>query len=414
MNNSATDFDVDVLIIGAGLVGSSLACALSELASQHGLRLALVERHDLNQPGDTPPSFDARASALSWGTRCIYERLGLWVRLDDHAQAINSVHVSDRGHFGITRLRAAEQGVPALGYVVNNYHLGGVLLKRVQELSVDDRVRLFSPQTVERLDPIPGGMRVQLGRGKVSASLVVVADGGRSGLLEQLGIAMKQTDYQQHAVIANIALDRPHAGVAWERFAGQGPLALLPLKGDDRFAHRAALVWTVPDQEIQRITQLADNEFLAEVQESFGYRAGRFLALGKRGRYPLTMRLAQEQVRPGLVILGNAAHALHPVAGQGYNLSMRDAMALAENISESHVRQVPTGDLGRLLAYQHQQYRDQRQVSAGCNGLVNLFARTDGASELARNLGLVALDYCRPLKSAFARRAAGGGRNADM
>ena len=412
MNNSAND--VDVLIIGAGLVGSSLACALSGLAGQHGLRLALVERHDLNQAGDTPPSFDARASALSWGTRCIYERLGLWGRLDDHAQAISSVHVSDRGHFGITRLHAAEQGVPALGYVVNNYLLGDVLLERVQELSVEGRVRLFSPQTVERLDPIPGGMRVQLGSGEVSASLVVVADGGRSGLLEQLGISIRQTDYQQHAVIANIALDRPHAGVAWERFAGQGPLALLPLRGDDRFAHRAGLVWTVPDQEIQRITQLADDEFLAEVQEHFGYRAGRFLALGKRDSYPLAMRLAREQVRPGLVILGNAAHAIHPVAGQGYNLSMRDTMALVENIAQSHARQVPAGDLGRLLAYQHQQYRDQKQVSAGCNGLVNLFARTDGVSELARNLGLVALDYCRPLKSAFARRAAGGGSNADM
>ena len=412
MNNSAND--VDVLIIGAGLVGSSLACALSRLAGQHSLRLALVERHDLNQAGDTPPSFDARASALSWGTRCIYERLGLWGRLDDHAQAISSVHVSDRGHFGITRLHAAEQGVPALGYVVNNYLLGDVLLERVQELSAEGRVRLFSPQTVERLDPIPGGMKVQLGSGEVSASLVVVADGGRSGLLEQLGIAIKQTDYQQHAVIANIALDRPHAGVAWERFAGQGPLALLPLRSDDRFAHRAGLVWTVPDQDIQRITQLADDEFLAEVQEHFGYRAGRFLALGKRDSYPLAMRLAREQVRPGLVILGNAAHAIHPVAGQGYNLSMRDTMALAENIAQSHARQVPTGDLGRLLAYQHQQYRDQKQVSAGCNGLVNLFARTDGVSELARNLGLVALDYCRPLKSAFARRAAGGGSNADM
>ena len=412
MNNSAND--IDVLIIGAGLVGSSLVCALSGLAGKHGLRLALVERHDLNQAGDTPPSFDARASALSWGTRCIYERLGLWGRLDDHAQAINSVHVSDRGHFGITRLHAAEQGVPVLGYVVNNYLLGDVLLGRVQELSAEGRVRLFSPQTVERLDPIPGGMRVQLGSDEVSASLVVVADGGRSGLLEQLGISTRQTDYQQHAVIANIALDRPHAGVAWERFAGQGPLALLPLRGDDRFADRAGLVWTVPDQEVQRITQMADGEFLDKVQEHFGYRAGRFLALGKRDSYPLAMRLAREQVRPGLVILGNAAHAIHPVAGQGYNLSMRDTMALAENIAQSHASQVPAGDLGRLLAYQHQQYRDQKQVSAGCNGLVNLFARTDGVSELARNLGLVALDYCRPLKSAFARRAAGGGSNADM
>ena len=414
MINSANDFAVDVLIIGAGLVGASLACALSELVSRHGLCVALVERHDLQLPGDAPPSFDARASALSWGTRCIYDQLGLWADLNDRAQAISSVHVSDRGHFGITRLHASEQGVPALGYVVNNHCLGDVLLKRLLELSVRGNIKLFSPQTVARLTPIPGGMKVQLNTGEVSASLVVLADGGRSGLMEQLGIGVKQTDYQQHAVIANIALDRPHGGTAWERFAGQGPVALLPLVGDAAFAHRAALVWTIPDQEIERVNQLTDSEFLAMVQECFGSRAGRFLAVGKRDSYPLTMGCAREQVRPGLVILGNAAHAIHPVAGQGYNLSMRDAMALAENISASFIAQKPVGDLGRLLAYQYQQHRDQSVVSAGCNGLVNLFARTDGVSVLARNLGLVALDYCRPLKSAFAHKAMGGEFHADI
>lgn len=422
MSNSGNDFAVDVLIIGAGLVGASLACALSTLVSQHGLRLALVERHDLQQPGDTPPSFDARASALSWGTRCIYDRLGLWTELHDRAQAISSVHVSDRGHFGIARLHAAEQDVPALGeqdvpalgYVVNNHHLGDVLLKRLLELYTRGAVNLLSPQAVKRLRPIPGGMKVQLNSGEVSASLVVVADGGRSDLPEQLGIGVKQTDYQQHAVIANIALDRPHGGTAWERFAGQGPVALLPLVGDDAFAHRSALVWTVPNQEIERVNRLTDDEFLAVVQERFGNRAGRFLAVGKRDSYPLSMRLAREQVRPGLVILGNAAHAIHPVAGQGYNLSMRDTMALAENISASFIGQQPVGDLGRLMAYQRQQHRDQSLVSAGCNGLVNLFARTDGVSVLARNLGLVAFDYCRPLKSAFTRKAMGEGFYADI
>lgn len=407
MKNSTDKMDFDVLVIGAGLVGASLVCALEQVVIKQGLRLAMVETHDLSQPRDIPPSFDARASALSWGTCCIYQQLGLWPDLVDQAQAITDVHVSDRGSFGVSRLRASDEGVPALGYVVKNHVLGDVLLQRLKGFRKQGRVTMFSPDMVESLSPVRGGMKVQLRHSEISASLVVLADGGRSGLMDQLGIGLQQCDYHQQGIIANIALDRPHNGMAWERFAGQGPMALLPLTGDHHFAHRAGLVWTLPDEEADSLYSLADDDFLALLQQRFGYRAGRFIAVGKRNRYPLTMRIAKEQVRPGLVILGNAAHAIHPVAGQGYNLSIRDTVALASNISDSLERKIPAGDLGRLQEYWQQQLSDQSLISHFCDGLVRLFSRTDTASVLSRNLGLVALDYCHPVKSTFTRRAMG-------
>ena len=407
MNNSADKMDFDVLVIGAGLVGASLVCALEKVVIKQGLRLAMVETHDLSQPRDIPPSFDARASALSWGTCCIYHQLGLWPDLVDQAQAITDVHVSDQGRFGVSRLQAADEGVPALGYVVKNHVLGDVLLHRLRGFQKQGKVTMFSPGVVESLSPVPGGMRVQLKHSEISASLVVLADGGRSGLMSQLGIRLEQCDYHQHGIIANIALDRPHNGMAWERFAGKGPMALLPLTGDHHFAHRVGLVWTVPDGEVDSLYSLADGDFLALLQQRFGYRAGRFIAVGKRDRYPLTMRIAKEQVRPGLVILGNAAHAIHPVAGQGYNLSIRDTVALADNISYSLARKIPAGDLGRLQEYWQQQLSDQSLTSRFCDGLVRLFSRTDTGSVLSRNLGLVALDYCHPVKSKFTRKAMG-------
>ncbi|WP_299733555.1 2-octaprenyl-6-methoxyphenyl hydroxylase [uncultured Endozoicomonas sp.] len=405
--NNIAKHDFDVLIIGAGLVGASLACALEKLVLDQGLKVALVEPHDLQQSRDIPPSFDARASALSWGTRCIYDQLNLWSSLASQAQPIEQVHVSDRGSFGVTRLRANDEGLPALGYVVKNHVLGDVLLDRLRDYQKQNIITLFSPDTVTALKPVAGGMKITLESSEITASLVVLADGGRSGLMEQLGISQAVTEYQQHGVIANIALDRPHRGVAWERFAGKGPMALLPLTADEQFEHRVGLVWTVPDNEFEEIHGLSDQAFLDVLQARFGYRASRFIAVGKRDSYPLTMKMASEQVRPGLVVLGNAAHAIHPIAGQGYNLSIRDTMALADNIAASFKAGISVGNLNSLMRYQQQQHGDQALTSQFCNGLVHLFSRTDRASVLARNLGLISLDYLHPVKSGFTRKAMG-------
>ncbi len=394
--------DVDVLIVGAGLVGTTLLCALETTINDFGLSVAVVESFDLDEPRKRPPSFDARASALSYGTRQIYDQLNLWQVLEAAATPILDVHVSDEGHFGTTRLRHQDVNAPALGYVVENHVIGEALLERLRVIRAMEQVRVFSPEQVSKLTPVPEGMNAELSDQTLTASLVVLADGGRSGLMEQLGIYRETTAYSQHAVIANLTMDRPHQGMAYERFAGKGPMALLPLQGD-----RYALVWTVADDELTHVLSLDDPSFIALIQQRFGYRAGRFLDVGKRESYPLSMNLAREQVRPGLVVLGNAAHAIHPVAGQGYNLAIRDTMALAGNIRESLLQKQNVGNLTRLLSYQQEQQSDQSVTTLFCDALVKLFARQDRLSILARNLGLVGLDAITPVKNYFARKAMG-------
>ncbi|MRI32536.1 2-octaprenyl-6-methoxyphenyl hydroxylase [Endozoicomonas sp. OPT23] len=402
----------DILIIGGGLVGASLLCALEPSIRKNQLKVGLIEHHDLSEPRDRPPSYDARASALSYGTRRIYDQLGLWSTLEPHATAIHNIHVSDRGHFGSTRLNCEEEKVPALGYVIENFRLGETLLERLKSYGDEGLVELISPAEVVKLQPLPEArMNARIRQlssdqnaeeYEIDAELVVLADGGRSSLMDALCIHRKHYNYEQHALIANVTLDQSHKGVAYERFAGKGPMALLPLSED-----RSALVWTVPEEQIEEKLALSDDAFLAELQQTFGDRAGQFLKVGKRDSYPLSLSVAQEQVRPGLVVLGNAAHAMHPVAGQGYNLAIRDTMALAKNIDQSLSSGKAIGNLTRLLNYVERQKSDQSVTLGFCDSLVKLFAREETSVIVARNVGLSGLNISKTLKSEFARKAMG-------
>lgn len=415
-----TEKPFDILIIGGGLVGTSLLCALEPIIKSHQLKVGLIESHDLDKPGDTPPSYDARASALSYGTRLIYEQLGIWKELSDDAMPILDIHVSDRGHFGQTHLNHNEENVPALGYVIENFRLGKVLLRRLKAFRDQQLIEVLSPAEVTGIKPLPEArMSVEVITGNdqsnsqhnsqnnYQAGLVILADGGRSSLLDKLNISRKQFDYQQHALVANVSLDRPHAGIAYERFAGEGPMALLPLTGTEAGDYRCGLVWTLPNRQIGDYMALDEESFMERLQQLFGTRAGRFVRLGQRSSYPLSLNVAREQVRPGLVVLGNAAHAMHPVAGQGYNLAIRDAMALVNNISDSLAAGKSPGQLSQLLQYVEGQKRDQTKTLDFCDNLVKLFARKEAGVILARNLGLTGLNVSRRLKTRFARKAMG-------
>ena len=391
---------VNLAIIGGGLVGASLALALQAGAKARGWKILMIEPF---APGDSyQPSYDARSSALSYGAKQIYQRLGLWQDISRRAEPIKQIHVSDRGRFSTARLSAMEEGVPALGYVVENAWLGQCLWQGLDK----DVVSWRCPAEVTRMEPLPDGYRLTLNDETVlECDLAVLADGGRSGLREQLGIGVKTRPYNQSALIANITPSEAHNGEAFERFTDDGPMALLPLPDN-----RCALVWTRIGMDAQRLANLDERSFLSELQGVFGYRLGTLKQVGARHLYPLTLVEAEEQVRSHLAILGNAAHSLHPIAGQGFNLSLRDAQALAEALLAGP--QVP-GDLATLQGYRERQRLDQKLTVGFSDQVTRLFGSAQPLVALGRNMGLLGLDLLPPAKRWFARQAMGLGTRPD-
>ncbi|WP_295472143.1 2-octaprenyl-6-methoxyphenyl hydroxylase [uncultured Pseudomonas sp.] len=390
----------NLAIIGGGLVGASLALALQAGARERGWKIVLIEPF---APGDSfQPSYDARSSALSFGTRRVYERLGLWQAIARRAEPILQIQVSDRGRFGATRLSAIEEGVPALGYVAENAWLGQCLWQALDPEVVSWRV----PAEVLKMQAVDAGYRLTLNDDtELECDLAVLADGGRSSLREQLGIGVRQRPYGQSALIANITPSEAHDGQAFERFTEQGPMALLPLPDN-----RCALVWTRKGDDTQRLAALDDQAFLSELQGVFGYRLGRLCQVGARHVYPLNLVEAEEQVRSHLVVLGNAAHSLHPIAGQGFNLSLRDVDALAETLLESDR---PPGELATLQRYLDRQRLDQQMTVGFSDKVTRLFGSSQPWVVAGRNVGLLGLDLLPPAKRWFARQAMGLGTRSD-
>lgn len=403
------DTHYDVVIVGAGMVGASLALALAH-RQQVPLKLLLVEASALHtQSPPEQPGFDARSTVLSANTADYFRQLGLWSTLGNNATAIERIHVSDQGRFGSVRLDAAEVQVPALGYVVENAELGRALNAA---LHAERSVELCAPVSVAQLQPDTKGMRLQLegsdGSASITAALVVLAEGGRSNLPAQLGIVHRQQAYGQSAVIANVAFTQPHRHIAYERFTPKGPLALLPLQNRDG-SHRAALVWTHPEAEAARILALDDAAFLTCLQQDFGGRVGSFTRVGKRALYPLSLQTAEEQIRPGLVLLGNVAHTLHPVAGQGFNLALRDTMVLAANVRDSLRQQQNPGTFTRLQQYRQAVQQDQSYTIAFSDYMTRLFSSTNRSLSFVRQFGMASIDLLPPLKQRFSRQAMGLG-----
>ena len=391
---------VNLAIIGGGLVGASLALTLQAGAKARGWKILLIEPF---APGDSfQPSYDARSSALSFGTQQIYQQHGLWQAIGRRAEPIRQIHVSDRGRFGATRLDAQEEGVPALGYVVENAWLGQCLWQGLDS----DVVSWRCPAEVTSMEAIEGGYRLGLNDDtQLECDLAVLADGGRSGLREQVGIHVRHTPYQQSALIANITPGEAHGGQAFERFTEEGPMALLPLP-----ENRCALVWTRQGMDARRLADIDERSFLRELQGVFGYRLGALRQVGARHLYPLSLIEAQEQVRPHLVVLGNAAHSLHPIAGQGFNLSLRDVQSLADALLAGP--QQP-GDLATLQAYAKRQRLDQAMTIGFSDQVTRLFGSNQPLLAAGRNLGLLGLDLLPPAKRWFARQAMGLGTRPD-
>ena len=393
--------NVNIAIVGGGLVGASLACALAPLIERHGLRVAVIEAAPMLDAASAPwqPSFDARSSAIAQGSAQRFRDMGLWPAMAEEAAAITRIHVSERGRLGVTRLLAQELGQTALGYVVPNAWMGRVLHRRLAELPL----AWHCPASVERIEAEVEGYRLTLSDGtELQAGLTVLADGGRSGLKERLGIGSDEVPYDQVALIANVEMSQPHDGTAYERFTRDGPIALLPLPGQ-----QMALIWThAAGRERARLAQ-GDGDFLAELQRAFGDRAGRFRCVGSRHAYPLALVTAREVIRPGLAVLGNAAHSLHPVAGQGFNLALRGVTDLVAALELALDNGEAVGGMLTLRDFEARRIVDRHHVVRFSDGLVRLFGIDNGMLSHARAAGLVGLNLIGPLRRGLARRAMG-------
>jgi len=389
---------VDVLIAGGGMVGASLAVALGSSR----LRTMLVEAVPFEDAGQ--PSFDSRTVALSRSSQRILSGLGAWQGVVNLAHAIRRIHVSERGRFGTALIDAAQQGVDALGYVVDNRRLGAALW---QALQAQGQAAIASPARVLGATAEAGGLRVMIasdtGTADVRTRLLVVADGARSALRGALGIAARTRPYGQTAIVGNLGVSRPEPDTAYERFTPEGPLALLPAGGD-----RYAFVLTRRTAAAGPALALSDDAFLALLQKEFGYRLGRLRQLGKRTAYPLELVRAERVTAARVAVIGNAAHGLHPVAGQGYNLGLRDVAALAELLTEDRgATGCDPGAPELLRRYAEWRARDQRNVVAFTDGLIRLFELAPPPLGTLRGAGLLAFDLLSPVKRALARHTMG-------
>ena len=390
--------EFDVAIAGGGLVGASLALALAPL----GLKVALVEAV---APGSVEhPSFDERTTALANGTVRVFRSLDVWRHMQREATAIRRIHVSEQGRFGIARIDAAEQGLDALGYVLPNRVIGAALWEGLRRVS---GVETLAPARVTATVLANDRRTLCIERDgdtfEIEARLVVAADGARSIIREQAGVEAEHWEYGQTAIIATLTTQRFHDHVAYERFTPDGPIAVLPLADG-----RCGIVWIRRPEETARLLALPDEEFLAELQAAFGYRLGRLLRVGTRYSYALALSRSERHLAPRLAIVGNAAQSLHPIAGQGFNLGLRDAASLAEVIADALAAgRTDVGDEATLRAYASWRDEDRQRIVAFTDGLVRLFGSPLGPLRGLRSMGLLAFDAFPPAKAAMARLSVG-------
>ncbi|HEU4780594.1 MAG TPA: 2-octaprenyl-6-methoxyphenyl hydroxylase [Steroidobacteraceae bacterium] len=384
----------DVAIVGGGMVGASFALALRSTS----LRVLLIE----SVPPDSAaqPSFDERTTALGNGSRQIFETLGVWNAMSGEASPIRSIHVSDAGRFGVARLDAREQGVHAFGYVVPNRVIGRVLWQALREAP---NVTIAMPAQLKSAALRDDGVILEMvSTGvteKVRAAVAVAADGAGSVLRASAGIEAAVEDYEQIAIVVNAATERPNTGEAFERFTASGPLAVLPATNGGY-----AVVWAVTPARAAELVALDEAGFAAELLKAFGWRAGRWTRIGRRNSYPLTLTRAEETVSGRVVLIGNAAQALHPVAGQGFNLGLRDAATLAEMLASaasSSDFSITAGELPEKFAAWRAE--DRQGVTRFTDGLVKLFGSDTPGVGLVRNFGLLLFDMSPAAKRALSR-----------
>lgn len=392
------------IIVGGGMVGLSLALMLAK--QQISVRLLEHIRYpDLTD--DTPyhSSFDARNTALSRRSVQIYQDLGIWQQLAPYACPIKQVHISEQGGFGRARLIAEQEQVEHFGCVMENAWFGRILLQQVRQnplIELIDDIQVIDLKQHEKSVQITA--QKQQDRFVFHTSLLIGADGRDSFCRQALGVAVETVDYQQVAIVTTVQTSKPHQYIGFERFSANGPLALLPLHDP----HRRSVVWTVEQgTEQQWLGTENEQHFLMALQQTYGDRAGKFEKTGQRFCYPLSQVLAQKQVVGRVVLMGNAAHTLHPVAGQGFNLCLRDADVLVRYLSHQQQQGLDLGDSRVLKNYETARLQDQRRVAHFCDSIVKGFGYRSRGVKFLRNVGILAFDHIPKVKPILANYAMG-------
>ena len=392
----------DVVICGGAMTGATLALALTHL-TQNKLRIAIIEKqipHQHQQSG-----FDARCIALSAGT-CqrlnqikLSDGQSLWQQCQGIVEPILHIHVSDKGHTGLVEFHAHEFNIPQLGAVVELAAVGKILLTQIQQC---DTIDYFCPDEVQQIERCADSVIIRLkSQRELVTKLLVGADGSHSRVASAVGISQEIIrQYGQTALIANIQVQQPHDGRAFERFTEEGPIALLPMKDN-----LMTLVWCV--KQAEALLELTETDFLAQLQQRFGWRLGKLQHCGTRFAYPLNLTRASASIQPRIALIGNAAQTLHPIAGQGFNLGMRDVLSLANVISNAFVQQQDWGEYAILQHYAAQRAIDQQKIMALTDGLVSVFANNLLPMQIGRNLGLIGLAQSTLLRQYFAKPALG-------
>ncbi|MGR9014384.1 MAG: 2-octaprenyl-6-methoxyphenyl hydroxylase [Gammaproteobacteria bacterium] len=388
--------DYDLVIIGGGLAGNCLALALKD----SGLKIAIVEASSREQLHDSPAG--DRALALAAGTVKMLEALGIWQGISSVATAIKNIHISDQGHFGKVRLSAQQENVEALGYVITARDIEAHAAKLVTAANIE----LICPARLVGLMAGNNTVNVSLKRGdeplNISAQLLVGADGGNSSVRKLLEITQHITEYAQTALVTTVKSSLAHKNTAYERFTASGPLALLPVNLD-----HCAVVWTRTSEDADSLMSGSETDFLAELQQCFGYKLGKLSLLAPRRAFPLSLIRAEKMIAARTVIIGNAVHQLHPVAGQGFNLGLRDVVQLAEMIIDRQQTNQDIGAADFLTAYAESRQKDHDQTIGFTDTVVRIFSNDWLTLAAVRNVGLAMLDHIPAAKSLLTRHAMG-------
>ncbi|TOZ84882.1 2-octaprenyl-6-methoxyphenyl hydroxylase [Vibrio parahaemolyticus] len=384
----------DVVIAGGAMAGATLALAIEHL-SQGALRVAVVE--PFKAQSDQHPGFDSRSIALSYGTVNLLRHLELWSAIEPFSTPIEHIHVSDRSHAGMTDITKHDVGVEALGYVVELADVGRVYQELLTHSTAID---LYCPDSAKHITRTQENVTIELASGELlNAKLLVAADGAVSQCCQQIGLELSEHDFDQVAVIANIVTQEPHQGRAFERFTENGPVALLPMSDN-----RMSLVWCLRPDEAQIVMELSESEFLERLQQDFGWRLGAMQKVGLRASYPLLLRHRKQNISHRFAIVGNAAQTLHPIAGQGFNLGIRDVVTLAEELVK------PGEDVGRyqgLIRFSQRREADRNETIWLTSSLVHVFSNDLLAMRIGRNTALAAMDNLSIFKQPLLRHTLG-------